>query len=214
MTENQVSYQDRFVLWLQLRLRALLLSGLVLALLVSAFLYWQQRREHHLEEASRAYAGVLESMERYSVARSDPESVLDQVESMQERFPKVFYTLYARLLAVRILAEQERYYEALEASDALLEADIRDDLRAFVTLNRARILLALDTPDLAIETLDEADSDFVSPAYLELRGDIYFEQEDYSAASSMYAQAAGLYGGEVPISLTLKLQMMRTFLPR
>lgn len=213
MADQDTSYQDRLIVWLQLHLRALLLLGVGLSLIAMVVFYWYQYRNNYFETASRAYRDVVALMQKHRYGSGDDIELLEHIEAMEENFPDMVSTQYVILMKARLAVERADYEEATEILDGLLQHDIGKDIHAFTVLHKARILLNTGELTAALTLLDNTESDFASPAYDELRGDIYAAARHWRSAYTQYESAIKMYSDASssltpPLALLLKIQVI------
>jgi predicted negative regulator of RcsB-dependent stress response len=224
MAKNQdkygiLSYKDPFVIWLSSHVRHVLAGALVLILLVSGAFYLVQRHTIKLESASETYGRVLRMLEYRTEGEWNDkreEMLIDLIDEIEEEYPKLIYADYVSLLRVRITAEEGRYNEALDTLDEiLLRPDLNKQMRAFSVLQKARILIDIERFQEAVDLMNDTDSDFLSAAFLELRGDVLVRLERWEQALQYYKGAGRLYeqGASVPLSLRVKLQFVDSQIP-
>ena len=229
MAEQDITYQDKWLMWAQLYWRRALIVAASMAITFFSYFYWQERQKAKHERISAVYADIIDLADEYLLSSEgvEPHKLLGRINDIREEFPKSLHSLYATLIKIRIHAEKGDYQEALYEIDKLLESnDISKEITAFVTLQKGRVLFAQNLLQDVLGLLADADSDFMGPAFMELRGDVYVEvakayeqQGDTNTRDRSWREALYLYeealklNDSAPVStLNMKIIAVRSFL--
>ena len=202
--------------WVALHARQLIVTAIVVALASFATYSFIKARNDRLERVSNIYDQVIilltvNSSGGLNDAQEDKlEELMDQIV---EEYPDTLYAQYTLLIKARLEVQQQRFTDALYTyEDLLTEYKVTDELRAFAELHKARVLIAIGRYEEVVDLVNSADSDFMSPAYLELRGDLLVLNRQWSSARQIYENAKSLYGETVPVPISLGVKHQFTTL--
>ncbi len=164
---------------------AAILIGVMLALILGfGWRSWQQRHEHKLAHVSIRYEQLLTN-----VVNGNTAAVEHGANRLIERYPHTAYTQLAALQSAR----QDVYQNKLVDADVKLEWVIKHGdnaaLREVARLRAARVLLAENQAQKALDILADTDDKTYAPVSLEIKGDIYTAMGQMDAARSAYQQA-------------------------
>jgi predicted negative regulator of RcsB-dependent stress response len=141
--------------------------GVLIALLAGfGWRYLQQRHEKILEHASMRYEQLLTN-----AVNGNTDAVRAQANRLIERYP---HTPYAELAALQ-LARQDVYQSKLSDAEMRLRWVMKHGdnpaLREVARLRVARVLLAENQPQQALDLLQDSDDASFDPAAFEIKGD-------------------------------------------
>ncbi|MES2998670.1 MAG: tetratricopeptide repeat protein [Pseudomonadota bacterium] len=162
------------------------IAGIIFAIVVSVGWYYrQQNRENNLVKASIEYENLLEA--------TTHQSKLILAKSLLQNYPQ---TPYASLAALQ-LAKQAVYHNKLAEAERQLVWIVNHGksatLRAVARTRLARVLLAENQPERALQILDENDNKAYRSLILEEKGDVFFRLDHPAEALQNYVAAEKLY---------------------
>lgn len=161
------------------------IAGIVIALILGfGWRYWQQHREEQLAHVSIRYEQLLTN-----VVNGDTDAVETNANRLIERYP---HTPYTQLAALQ-LAKQDVYQDKLKEAETKLEWVMRHGdnpaLREVARLRYARILLAQNQGEKALDVLAKTDDKNYQALALELKGDIFAAAGKIKEARDAYQEA-------------------------
>ena len=159
--------------------------GIILALILGfGWRYWQQHHEQQLAHVSMRYEELLTS-----VVNGNTDAVENNANGLIERYP---HTAYTQLAALQ-LARQDVYQNKLADAETKLTwvRQHGDDpaLREVARLRAARVYLADNQAQKALDVLNKIDDKAYQPVALEVQGDVYAAMGQNDKARDAYQQA-------------------------
>ncbi|MEE9452182.1 MAG: tetratricopeptide repeat protein [Gammaproteobacteria bacterium] len=193
---------DRFKMWWKKYGNTLLTVILIIVIAYTGWRWQQQRTSSNLSQASAAYEQIL-----VEVAVGDVEDIEIRANDIMETYSN---TIYAQMAAL-LLAQQVAYAGDLPAAAQHLQWVIdqsrNNSLKQIAKIRAARIFLADEESQLALEVLQPVDDKVFLPLIEQMRGDIYLHDKDYDKARQAYNKAleAVVTPGMVDRFLQMKL---------
>jgi len=177
--------------------------GVLLALLVSfGWRYYQHRREHNLEHASMRYEQLLTN-----VVNGNTQAVEIQANRLITRYP---HTPYAEFAALQ-LARQDVYVWNLADAENKLRWVIKHGdnvaLREIARIRLARVLLAENQPQQALDLLKQTDDTAYAAAAREVEGDALLALGKPDEARTAYQNALKAFPGFEVIRPLLQMKL-------
>jgi predicted negative regulator of RcsB-dependent stress response len=175
---------ERIRAWLKENL-AWIVGGLVIGIGgISGMNYMQARKLSIAEAASAEYSAL-----RDSLAAGSMEAAQGHLQTLVSDYKGTPYLDQARLALASAALEEGDPDSAEVYLRAALEGTSDPDLRRVVRLRLARVLIATDRADEAIETLALRDAGVFAGAYHALRGDVFAARGETKAAREEYEAA-------------------------
>lgn len=180
--------------WLRANIPWILIGLAVGGAIVGGWRWWQARSESNGVAAAQAYSQVLAAFDHGDRTRG-----LDLVEQLSQAHPNSPYVDEADLAAARLLLETGQTDRAASYLTAVMNRSRDAELALVARLRLARVQIAQNHPDAALQTLGTADRGAFDGRFAEVRGDAYFAKGDKAAALREY-QAARLALGPAEAS--------------
>lgn len=180
---------ERIRAWLKENL-PWIVGGLVIGIGgISGFNYFQARKLSMAEAASVEYSALRESL-----AAGSSDAAQEHLQTLVSDYKGTPYLDHARLAMASAALEADDPDSAEVYLRAALDSTSDPDLRRVIRLRLARVLIATDRADDAIETLALSDAGVFAGQFHALRGDVFAARGEIEAAREEYEAAleAGL----------------------
>ncbi len=145
---------------------------------------WRHHREKMLTHASNHFEWLMEG-----VMSNNPLVVQAQTRYILKRYPHTPYALMAALMQVRQAVNENDLPSAEEKLMWVLAHAQNKSLKQVTRLRAARVVLAQNKPDAALELLKKVDDENYRPAIESLTGDIYLAKGDKDSARAAYQKS-------------------------
>lgn len=180
-----------------------LITGIALVLVVFfGTRYWQDSREARSEAASEIYAGIMEQM---AVNQDDAfsEEAIAGLESsynqLRTDFPDSIYARYGALMLAAAYVRQENFEQAAAELNWVLDnqelgfmTSAEPELFLTARLRLARVRLAQEQPEVALDLLSTVDPGVLAASFAEVQGDAYVQLGQTELARAAYQRAISL----------------------
>jgi predicted negative regulator of RcsB-dependent stress response len=165
---------------------AWIVGGLALgALGISGWRWWEARQDRSGLEASAKYEQILDAFDR-----GDRTQALTSIGELEREYGSSPYVDQAHLAEARINVQSGQLDKAASTLQRVMEGTRDPQLALIARLRLARVQMAQNKFDAALDTLDAAkDPGAFASRYSEVRGDIYFAKGDKAAALKEYRAA-------------------------
>lgn len=159
--------------------------GVILALVIGfGWRAWQERQERILEHASMRYEQLITN-----VVNGNTDAVQGQAMRLMKRYP---HTPYAQLAALQ-LARQDVYENKLSDAEQQLRWVMKHGnnpaLRQVARIRVARVLIAENQAQEALNLLDKVDDKAYDAAIWVVKGDAYKALGNTAQAQAAYQNA-------------------------
>ena len=145
---------------------------------------WQGYSERQAEEASALYETFMQS-----VRASQLEQAESGLAALAADYGSSPYMDQGRLAMARLYLDQGKPEPAAEMLRKVVSTTALPEIRHIARLRLARVLLYQEKYDEALKTLADPGSDAFSPAFHDVRGDVYYAMGKLAEARSEYEQA-------------------------
>ena len=145
---------------------------------------WRHHREKMLTHASNHFEWLMDG-----VMSNNPVVVQAQTRYILKRYPHTPYALMAALMQARQAVNENDLPGAEEKLTWVLEHAQNKSLKQVARLRAARVILAENKPDQALELLKKVDDANYLPAIESLQGDIYFAKGEKEQARDAYQKS-------------------------
>lgn len=145
---------------------------------------WQQHREKVLNHASMRYEQLLTT-----IMNNDANAAEIRANRLISRYPHTPYAQLAALQLARLEIYQNKFSDAEAKLRWLSQHGDNDALRAVANIRLARVLLADQKSQEALDVLAENNNQAYFAAVEEVRGDIYVSQGKAKEAKQAYEAA-------------------------
>lgn len=162
-----------------------ILSGIAIAIvLMTGWRYWKERQHRILSQASAQFDVMLTTR-----AQNDIESTDKEAKQIIKKYPKTIYSEVAALMIARNAVMQKNYGLAKEKLQSVIAQSHSSSLRQIARLRLARVILAENKPEKALEALNKVDNKTFQSLINEVRGDIYLSMNKAKQAREHYKLA-------------------------
>ena len=194
-----------------------LISIAVALAVVFSWRTWQDSQQANIDNASFAYQELLEAI---AAVEADPDDIkiatVDfMAQELKENYSGSGYSLFAALLKARQAVNDDDLVSAEEELNWVLANNSSHEMTLVTELRLAKVLHQQSKTDEALALLARTDTGAFTHAFLELKGDILVNEEDYQGAVDAYASAeaeVALLAMQPPQTLALKLAYAKSFL--
>lgn len=194
-----------------------LISIAVALAVVFSWRTWQDSQQANVDNASFAYQELLEAV---AAAETNPDDIkiatVDfMAENLKENYSGSGYSHFAAFLKARQAVSDDDLATAEEELRWVLANKPSKELSLVAELRLAKVLYAQDKADEAMALLAREDTGAFAHAFLELKGDILVNKEDYQAAVDAYTSAELAVQALImkpPQTLAMKLAYAKSFL--
>lgn len=166
------------------------------ALAIAGVFGWQQWQAHKVEQAENASALFAQQQNAFS------EAQLAEVKDSAGSTP---YASLAALNAAKNAAKQGNNEQAISELQWVVDNTPDELIKEVATLQLARMEISTKQFDAAKARLNQTFSTAYATLVEELKGDLYFAQDQLKEAAAAYKQAIQLSGGNAPRYLQMKL---------
>lgn len=174
--------------WWQRNGKPLLLGGALALVIVFGWQAWQKHQAEQSQTSSLLYQQLIEAALLPS-EQVDAQQVASLVTELKKINASNAYTQYGQLLAAKVAVDNNQLDDAALELKAVLDKPANDTLAELARQRLARVLLAQEKAEHALQLLDTK----VQPAYAatreELRGDILVALQRPAEAKQAYLQA-------------------------
>lgn len=153
---------------------------------------WQDYRERQAAQASSIYNDIMELVGQQPVGTlndDDRQRLQDLAGSLRTDHKNSQYAQYASMMLARMAVADAELEKAATLLQGVIDSSDDDELVDVVRLRLARVEVARKDYSTALEILDVEVPVAMSALYAELRGDIYYYQQDFAAARGAYQAA-------------------------
>jgi predicted negative regulator of RcsB-dependent stress response len=161
---------------------------------------WQGYQLAQAEAASNLYAHLILDVRRqkFSHAREIADQILAE-------YRKTGYAVYASLLLAKFDMNDGKSESAIRHLQWVIENTDQNELEHLARLRIARILLADNKTEQALQLINSVEQGEFTASYEELKGDIFLQQGNTEAAKTAYQLA--LSEGNDTVNNNIFLQM-------
>ena len=194
-----------------------LISIAVALAVVFGWRTWQDSQQANIDNASFAYQELLEAI---AAVEADPDDIkiatVDfMAQELKDNYSGSGYSLFAALLKARQAVNDDDFVSAEEELNWVLANNPSHEMILVTELRLAKVLHQQSKTDEALAVLARTDTGAFTHAFLELKGDILVNEEDYQGAVDAYTSAeaeVALLAMQPPQTLALKLAYAKSFL--
>ena len=144
-----------------------------------------------------------------SLTESNPSIGLQELDKELNQFVEQHgdsgYAILMQLIAAKQAVTKEEYTAAESYLQQAATQAQEPSLQGLILLRQARVQLQLEKYTEALSNLDKISSEAYLANVAELKGDIYFAQEQFDKARTEYQSAADIGGLDKNIWLKMKL---------
>ena len=164
-----------------------LLAGLIIAgLVVAGWRWWLHDRELHRQDASDVFQSLVADM----IAEPDLTEIdLTKAQQLVDQYADTAYGDFGQLILARKAAEIGNFPAAVEQLQAVLARKPEEPIASLARYRLARAYKGGGQYDEALATLAQPMGESFAVLVDALRGDIYMQKGDWSAAVQAYERA-------------------------
>ncbi len=148
------------------------------------FRYWDTVQSNEAKDASVSFESVLELLNK-----GEKEKAKSLIKNIKQDFPNLPYTQLAMLLEAHILVTENNYKDAEKILLEVIGTDPIKGLTEIATARLARLYLAQNKPEKAMEVISNKSRDNDKGGLWELQADIAAAMGDHEKALTLYDQA-------------------------
>ena len=162
-----------------------ILAGVVVAIIImTGYRYYQDYQNRMFTHASAVYDEMLTKR-----AQNNPEETLIQAEKLFTHYPKTTYAQFAALMLAREAVTKKAYEKAEKYLQWILDHSSIASFREIARIRLARILIAQQKPQEAINLLKKQDDKNFEGLINEVKGDAYLAMDNKTMARASYQEA-------------------------
>ncbi len=162
-----------------------IIAGVLIAVAsISGWRYWQQRQTKILNHASAVYDEMLTMR-----TQNDASSTLVQAKKLFSHYPQTTYGQMAAFMLARDSIIKKDYPEAEKHLSWVVDHSKIKAMRQIARLRLARVLLAQQKPQDAINKLQKVEDKNFTGLIEEVRGDAYLAMHETAKAREAYKLA-------------------------
>jgi len=193
-----------------------LLTGVVIVLVVFfGNRYWQGSVQANAEAASALYDGIMERMAvnvNAEINDEDLAAIEENYDELRNSFPDSIYARYGAMMLASAYVSKANYDQAAAELNWVMEnqelgfmQSAEPELFLITRLKLARVRLAQEQPQAALDLLSVVDPGVLAAGFAEVQGDAYTQLGQMEQARAAYQRAIGL-GPENASLIELKLR--------
>ena len=156
-------------------------------LTAAAVLGWNAYKRHQV--ASKQQASALYQQMMYSFAQEKQNAFVAQANKIINDHADLPYANLASFVLAKSAIDSGKYDEAVKQFQHVVATAKDDRIRQIARIRAARVLLAQDKPNDALQLLATVDNKTFLPLINEVRGDIYVAKGDTKNARESYQAA-------------------------
>ena len=153
------------------------------ALAVAALFGWEYWQNHKTTTAESASALYSESR------TAEPEDAARMLQQLQDEYSSTPYGAMAGLQAAKNHAEAGDYQKSADALQWVIDNSSEAEYQDVARLRLARVLVAMDQPDKALELTTQEYPESFESLLEEIKGDIFTAQNKVDEARKAYERA-------------------------
>jgi predicted negative regulator of RcsB-dependent stress response len=172
---------------------------LVVVVLYFGWQAWQSQQQQTAEAASTVYQQLLDVTAILETEVSDDNyaTAAHLVTTLKVEYADSTFAQYAAMIRAKHLNSQEKYSDAIQELDWVLDSKPDQSIQLAATLRKARVISNSGDNGRALQILDLKDRGEFAAAFFELEGDLQFAMGELAAAKDAYQQATSKLGAGV-----------------
>lgn len=183
-----------------------LITGIAIVLVVFfGTRWWQDSRQATAEAASEVYDGIIQQLAPVQDSGLDDETLAAMESSydlLRNDFPDSIYARFGALLLASVYVGQENYSQAqvelqwvMDNQELGFMKSAEQEVFLIARVRLARVLLAQERAQEALNLLAEVDPGTMAATYAEVQGDAYAQLGQVEQARAAYERAINLGPG-------------------
>jgi predicted negative regulator of RcsB-dependent stress response len=169
---------------------------LVVVVLYFGWQAWQSQQQKTAEAASTVYQQLLDVAAILETEVSDDNyaTAAHLVTTLKVEYADSTFAQYAAMIRAKHLNSNEKYSDAIQELDWVLDSKPDQSIQLAATLRKARVISNSGDNGRALQILDLKDRGEFAAAFFELEGDLQFAMGELAAAKDAYQQATSKLG--------------------
>ena len=164
--------------------KSILAGALIAVVVVGGWRYWEYRTVSRSQTAAALFNQLADSM-----AKQDKDGALKAGNQIIDKYSDTPYAAHAALVLAQLQSSTGKPADGEQMLDWVLKNSKDDGLKLLARLRLARIKLAMNDAQGALDTLNGADAGGFAPLYADLRGDAEAKLGKIAEARAAYQQA-------------------------
>lgn len=187
MVDEYLSDEERLEMakkwWIE-NYKSILAGALIAVVVVGGWRYWEYRTVSRSQTAAALFNQLADSM-----AKQDKDGALKAGNQIIDKYSDTPYAAHAALVLAQLQSSTGKPADGEQMLDWVLKNSKDDGLKLLARLRLARIKLAMNDAQGALDTLNGADAGGFAPLYADLRGDAEAKLGKIAEARAAYQQA-------------------------
>ena len=187
MVDEYLSDEERLEMakkwWLE-NYKSILAGAVVAALVVGGWRYWEYRTTARSQAAAEMFTQLTDA-----VGKHDDAAALKAGNDIMDQYTDTPYAAQAALVLAQLQTVAGKNPDAEKMLDWVMQNGKDDGLKMLARLRLARVKLAGNDAQGALDTLNGADAGGFAPLYDDLRGDAYSKLGKPADARASYQKA-------------------------
>ena len=187
MVEEYLSDEERLEMakkwWLE-NYKSIIAGALIAVVVVGGWRYWEYRTTSRSQAAALLFNQLADAM-----AKQDKDGALKTGNQILTTYSDTPYAAQAALVLAQLQASTGKPADGGQMLEWVMKNSKDDGLKLLARLRLARIKLAMNDAQGALDTLNGADAGGFAPLYDDLRGDAEAKLGKSAEARAAYQQA-------------------------
>ena len=187
MVEEYLSDEERLEMakkwWLE-NYKSIIAGALIAVVVVGGWRYWEYRTTSRSQAAALLFNQLADAM-----AKQDKDGALKTGNQILTTYSDTPYAAQAALVLAQLQASTGKPADGGQMLEWVMKNSKDDGLKLLARLRLARIKLAMNDAQGALDTLNGADAGGFAPLYDDLRGDAEVKLGKSAEARAAYQQA-------------------------
>lgn len=187
MVEEYLSDEERLEMakkwWLE-NYKSIIAGALIAVVVVGGWRYWEYRTTSRSQTAAALFNQLADAM-----AKQDKDGALKMGNQILTTYSDTPYAAQAALVLAQLQASTGKPADGEQMLEWVMQHSKDDGLKLLARLRLARIKLAMNDAQAALDTLNGVDAGGFAPLYDDLRGDAETKLGKSAEARAAYQQA-------------------------
>lgn len=187
MVDEYLSDEERLEMakkwWLE-NYKSIFAGALIAVVVVGGWRYWEYRTISRSQTAAALFNQLAEAM-----AKQDKDGALKAGNQIVDKYADTPYAAHAALALAQLQASTGKPADGEQMLDWVMKNGKDDGLKLLARLRLARVKLAMNDAQSALDTLNGAETGGFAPLYDDLRGDADAKLGKNAEARAAYQQA-------------------------
>jgi len=175
---------------------------LFLAIAIAGWQWWQKHELGVQAQASTVYQQLMEGL-----VTNDVTAVQAHGNLILKEFPSSSYAHFTHLVFAKLAVEKNKYKDAITHLSVVRKEGSSKAIRQIARLREARVQLALQQYQQALDLLDKTDDLNFEAFVNQIKGDVYSAQGKKNKARKFYQVALDKMPSETPSHTFLEMKI-------